>query len=677
MNNYSEEHPTQRVKLCGRCLSNNPLRIRGFTLVSYCITVLHRNSQQWHLTNTNTHEKIISEDSRVKNISPLSHKWFSGDTVRFHESDDGDISSSLVFSPTREATYIPGVLVLESQRTFGRTSNKKRLLYKCVPHNPRLPSFLVPYEITLGFSKSISNKYVLFRFDSWTGVRPHGILVEVLGDVSNKTVFYDYQLYCRELRHSIAPFIRIVKENTASIPVIPSHVGCMGEHVHNTSHVGCMGEHVNNVSNHTSQEGGMGGRSPPFSIDPEGSTDLDDAFSIAPHPTHPGHSIVSIYIANVFQMIETLGVWKSFSNRVSTIYLPDRKVTLLPPILSDNLCSLLENEWRFAFVMDVEITSTGEILKDTAAFRTAQIKVSRNYRYESRELLSNIHYLELLRISKLADSSIQDSHDVVAFWMIQMNTICGSVLVQHNTGILRGGGRGPEDPPTSSPIENSSPDIDKSTQQFIQNWKHMNCQYMAYDSSSSGSFSSYHSGLKTHTYAHITSPVRRLVDIVNQTLLIHRLGLAASVSDDALAFCENWIAQIGDINRDMKSIRKLQTDCELLHLCETDPELLATLHSGVVFDKKSRETITYEGKPSDAQRVIPRTPTLRSGVLTHDDSTVFYSYTVYLTGLRRVARVRSIVDYPEYSCLSFRLFFFTDEDNIQNKVRLQIVTNSQ
>lgn len=586
-------------------------------VLQYQISITNRTYTEWCFEPTNKLVRTtLYRGPGVENISPLSQKWFSGDTVRFHESDDGDISSSLVFSPIREATYIPGVLVLESQRTFGRTSNKKRLLYKCVPHNPRLPSFLVPYEITLGFSKSISNKYVLFRFDSWTGVRPHGMLVQTLGDVSNKTVFYDYQLYCRELHHSIAPFIRIVKEQTHSNYVIPSQVGCMG------------------------------GLRPPFSIDPEGSTDLDDAFSIAPHPINPGHSIVSIYIANVFQMIESLGVWKSFSNRVSTIYLPDRKVTLLPPILSDNLCSLLENEWRFAFVMDVEITSTGEILKDTAAFRTTQIKVSRNYRYESRELLSNIHYLELLRISKLADSSIQDSHDVVAFWMIQMNTICGSVLVQHNTGILRGGGGGPEDPPISSPIENSSPDIDKSTQQFIQNWKHMNCQYMAYDSS----VSSYHSGLKTHTYAHITSPIRRLVDIVNQTLFIHRLGLAESVSADALAFCENWIAQIGDINRDMKSIRKLQTDCELLHLCETDPELLATLHSGVVFDKKSRE--------SDAE------------------STVFYSYTVYLSGLRRVARVRSIVDYPEYSSLSFRLFFFTDEDNIQNKVRLQIVTKT-
>jgi hypothetical protein len=30
------------------------------------------------------------------------------------------------------------------------------------------------------------------------------------------------------------------------------------------------------------------------------------------------------------------------------------------------------------------------------------------------------------------------------------------------------------------------------------------------------------------------------------------------------------------------------------------------------------------------------------------------------------------VDYPEHTALSFRLFFFTDEDNIRDKLRLQI-----
>ena len=68
---------------------------------------------------------------------------------------------------------------------------------------------------------------------------------------------------------------------------------------------------------------------------------------------------VSIYIANVFLWLETLGLWKSLSSRVSTIYLPDRKRPMLPTILSDNLCSLQENQTRFAFALDVVLDDIG------------------------------------------------------------------------------------------------------------------------------------------------------------------------------------------------------------------------------------------------------------------------------------------------------------------------------
>ena len=35
-------------------------------------------------------------------------------------------------------------------------------------------------------------------------------------------------------------------------------------------------------------------------------------------------------------------LWRSFTKRVSTIYLPDKKRPMLPTILSDCLCSLQE-----------------------------------------------------------------------------------------------------------------------------------------------------------------------------------------------------------------------------------------------------------------------------------------------------------------------------------------------
>jgi exoribonuclease R len=139
---------------------------------------------------------------------------------------------------------------------------------------------------------------------------------------------------------------------------------------------------------------------------------------------------------------------------------------------------------------------------------------------------------------------------------------------------------------------------------------------------------------------HITSPIRRIVDIINQTLFVSGEGIVSEISGDALAFCKKWILQIGEINTMTKSIRKLQNDCEWLDLCSRDPAILTKQHPGVLFEKRAREDATF-------------------------------SYMVYLEDLKRVARIRTIHEYDDYTRLSFRLFFFSDEDNVQTRVQLQ------
>ena len=48
-------------------------------------------------------------------------------------------------------------------------------------------------------------------------------------------------------------------------------------------------------------------------------------------------------------------IWDSFSDRISTIYLPDRRRPMLPTCLSECLCSLLEKRTRFSFVCELTI----------------------------------------------------------------------------------------------------------------------------------------------------------------------------------------------------------------------------------------------------------------------------------------------------------------------------------
>ena len=77
-----------------------------------------------------------------------------------------------------------------------------------------------------------------------------------------------------------------------------------------------------------------------FSIDPLKSRDFDDAFDI--EKIDDENTRISVYISNVSFWMDAMDLWESFSNRISTIYLPDRKRPMLPTVLSDALCSLTQ-----------------------------------------------------------------------------------------------------------------------------------------------------------------------------------------------------------------------------------------------------------------------------------------------------------------------------------------------
>jgi exoribonuclease R len=292
---------------------------------------------------------------------------------------------------------IPGILLLTG-KTYGRSKNGKsgKFYYKCVPNDKRIPAFLVPYEQkNIGFNKNIENKFVIFKYAEWNNKHPTGTIINTIGDITNLESFYNYQLYCNNLFISIKEFTNgtksaMKKTNMANIA-----------NMQNNPNIENRLEHA------------------VFTIDPKYSRDLDDAISIK-------DNIISIYIANVPIVIEHYGLWDLFSDQVSTIYLPDRKRTMLPTILSENLCSLLENEERYAFCMDIEVDMVSGIITKVN-FCNALIKVKNNYFYDDTDKLGrNQDYQKIFALSKLLCKTykyikeIKDSHDLVAFMMILM-----------------------------------------------------------------------------------------------------------------------------------------------------------------------------------------------------------------------------------------------------------------
>lgn len=582
----------------------------------YQILINDRNYSSWVITDSETNKEVDLSDPLFINVNPVERKMFSRDIFTIDDTTDNK-QLHISYSHIKNTGEIAGVLLLENNKTFGRTENKKRLLYKCIPDDAHLPAFLVPYDIQMGFSKVNKNKFVIFKFDHWKDKHPHGQLVQTLGNIDNLEVFYEYQLFCRSLHISITKFISKTRECIENRP--------------NEEHI----SHIFNNQNYRIED--RRNTHSIFTIDPYGSMDFDDGFSII-SCEHEGKQCwkVSVYIANVYFWLETFGLWKSFSKRVATVYLPDRRRPMLPTILSETLCSLQKHQDRFAFAMDVILDSDGKLFEDTVLFSNVLISVQNNYVYEDKKMIAtDIHYQQLFSISNKINKSVMNSHDVVSHWMVIMNKLSGNFMSKNKFGIFR----------SSTYLNNNCQEkIDKplkeETARMIHMWNNVSGQYVVYNPNVYYS----HELMNLKSYIHITSPIRRLVDLLNQMMMLVNLGLIKNISNDGQEFIDNWLHKIDDINTSMRSIRKIQTDCELVHRCFTDPAIMNKEHVGVVFDKIAK-----------------------------NDS---FSYMVYLEDIKLLSRITTREDIANYSSVQFKLFLFEDENKIKKKIRLHIVNEN-
>jgi exoribonuclease R len=309
----------------------------------YKVHICDRTYSNWKFYNVENFPEEVYFD-----INPLQERLFSNDQFNI----DSNKKVNLQYSTVRTNSNIAGVLLLKANKTYGRDKRNNKLLYKVVPDDKRIPTFLVPYEIKkIGFSKVFSNLYVTVAFNEWTDKHPIGILNQVIGPVDNLENFYEYQLYCKNLNSSIQKFTKDASNAIKSQ---------FSNNVLSVDNI--MQKYPSIQDRRNINEWSI------ITIDPEHSLDYDDGVSlkkttfINSEKKEMDCHVLSIYISNVTVWIDVLNLWDSFSRRISTIYLPDRNRTMLPSILSDNLCSLFEKQLRFAFCMD--ITFSGDDYTD-------------------------------------------------------------------------------------------------------------------------------------------------------------------------------------------------------------------------------------------------------------------------------------------------------------------------
>jgi exoribonuclease R len=104
-------------------------------------------------------------------------------------------------------------------------------------------------------------------------------------------------------------------------------------------------------------------REVPFvTVDPAGSTDLDQAMHLARSGGPAGGYRVDYAIADVPAYVAPSSpVDVEARRRGQTVYAPDRRTPLHPPVLSEGAASLLEGCDRPAFVWRFELGATGEV----------------------------------------------------------------------------------------------------------------------------------------------------------------------------------------------------------------------------------------------------------------------------------------------------------------------------
>ena len=563
----------------------------------YKINIESRNYDKFELVDVKT---MINIDN-IYNINPLKEKLFNYDIITYTNNE-----CQLLHSTVKSSTYIPGVLVLKNNRKFGKY--KQKFLYKCIPDDKRLPIFLIPYHMKNGFNKNYVNKYVIFKFKNWDNKHPYGELVNVLGNVSSLDTFYEYQLYCKSLYASIQNF---TKETMKQLKT------------HSQEHFIELIKEKYKLENRIGRD--------VISIDPKTSKDFDDAFGMMENETQ---FIISIYITNVSMWLDVLNVWSSFTERVSTIYLPDRKRPMLPTILSDTLCSLKEDDIKFAFTLDLYINKESYTL-DNYTFKNTIINIRKNYVYDTDIQEKDELYLKikdvLISLNNKKEykyiDSIQTSHDLIAYLMIWMNYTSAKELVKNKCGLYRSSKMNDTFKPPSN--------IDDNIQKFLKIWNSYGGKYCKYIDLER------HDMLELDAYVHITSPIRRLVDLLTMMKLQESLKLV-EWGEEATQFYNYWTSDssIEYINTTMRSIRRVQNDCLLLNICSTNKKILETIYNGFIFDKIKRNDGLYQ-------------------------------YMVYLKDLNMTNSITTRQDLNNYTYQDFKIYIFHDQERLKHKVRLE------
>ena len=270
-----------------------------------------------------------------------------------------------------------------------------------------------------------------------------------------------------------------------------------------------------------------------FTIDGPGTLDYDDAVSIG---SKDGRYQLGIHIADVAHYVNRgSAIDEEAMARASSIYMPDRKIPMLPQCLSEDTCSLKAGQDRLAVSTLITITPNAEIIDFEIVPSVIRVAQQLTYqdvdamaghdpaitalhaiaeRYRSRRLDNGALNIDLPEIAVWIDSEgtpmvskvnrESPGRMLVAELMIMTNELAARFLTEHGLpAVFR------------SQPEPHERLFDRDQGSLYQNWMQRRLINRFMLSSSPEP----HAGLGLPAYVTGTSPIRKYTDLITQRQL--------------------------------------------------------------------------------------------------------------------------------------------------------------
>ena len=359
---------------------------------------------------------------------------FEGDEVYY------TASAGVTGIKTRRSGVIAGVLLLNNTKKYGKNARGVPV-YKMTPLSWKYPSFLVASS-----SREKTPVYVTIEFHQWNANQkyPQGALVRILGAgleaaAEEQALRYKNDVFRKAVQ--MPEFAEIVEVEDRPTYGLEAGITC---------------------------------------IDPEGSTDLDDAFHIA-------ENRVYVHIADVDYYIKAGTPLDAVIKARATSIYGSTVSHMLPEKFSSDLISLLPNGRKAVLTVVLDQTLKG------LSWHPAYAWTKRAISYDAAQKLLDAERDDQLReASRLTGET--DTHKIIEKIMLACNAYIGGLM---RPGLIR---------------------ICKAGEM---------AQYVSSDMGQV-----LHETLDLEHYTHFTSPIRRYADV-----LVHRLlkGQRVDVPAECLA----------------------------------------------------------------------------------------------------------------------------------------------